>query len=92
MDTSLECVIGIVIVIIVTPPLEALRLLCSHAASGRSSSTGGRKILVLDAQKAHLRAFAERNLYVALPREVRVPGLCGRLWRHLYGTRDALAR
>ena len=90
METSLGCVI--VIVIIATPPLEALRLWFSHAASGRSSSTGGRKILELDAQKAHLRAFAERNLFVALPPEVRVPGMSGRLWRNLYGTRDALAR
>ena len=75
-----------------TPPLEALRLLLSHAASGRSSSTGGRKILVVDARKAHLHAFAERNLYVALPPEVRVPGMCARLRRSLYGTRDAPAR
>ena len=72
-----------------TPPLEALRLLLSHAASGRSSSTGGRKILAVDARKAHLHAFAERNLYVVLPPEVRVPGM---LRRSLYGTRDALAR
>ena len=61
-----------------TPPLEALRLLLSHAASGRSSSTGGRKILVVDARKAHLHAFAERNFYVALLPEVRVPGMCAR--------------
>ena len=64
-----------------TPPLEALQLLLSHAASGRSSSTGGRKILVMDARKAHLHAFAERNL-----------GMCARLRRSLYGTRDAPAR
>ena len=37
-----------------TPLLGALRLLLSHAASGRSSSTEGRKILVVDAWKAHL--------------------------------------
>ena len=72
-----------------TPPLEALRLLLSHAASGRSSSTGGRKIRAVDARKAHLHAFAERHLYVVLPPEVRVPGM---LRRSLYGTRDALAR
>ena len=55
------------------PPLEALRLLLSHAKSGRSSNTGGRKILVVDARRAHLHAFAERNLYVAFLSEVRVP-------------------
>ena len=59
-----------------TPPLEALRL---------SSSTGGRQILVVDAQKAHLHVFAERNLHVALPPEVRVPGLCERLRRSFFG-------
>ena len=74
-----------------TPPLEALRLLLSHAASGRSSSTGGRKILVVDLPTAHLHAFAERNLYVALPPEVRVPWVCARLRRSLRGTRDAPA-
>ena len=46
----------------ITLPLEALRLLLSHAASGRSSSTGGRKVLVVDARQAHWHAFAERNL------------------------------
>ena len=50
-----------------TPPLEALRLLSSHAASGRSSSTGGRKILVVDARKAHLHAFAEQQLVCGTP-------------------------
>ena len=34
-----------------TPPLEALRLLTSHTASGRSSSNGGRNLLVVDVQK-----------------------------------------
>ena len=57
-----------------TPPLEALRLLLSHAASERSSSTEGRKILVVDAWKADLHACAQRHLYVALPPEVRVQG------------------
>ena len=67
-----------------TPPMEALRLLLSHVASGRSSRSGGRTILVVDARKAHLQASAERNLYVALPPEVRVPGLRARLSRSLY--------
>ena len=74
------------------PPLEALRLLLSHAASGRSSSTGGRKILVVDARRAHLHACAARNLCVALTPEVRVPSMCAPLRRSLHGTRDAPAR
>jgi hypothetical protein len=75
-----------------TPPLEALRMLLSHAATGRRTSQGGRKILVIDARKAHLHAPAERLVYVDLPPEVRQPGMCARLRRCLYGTRDAPAR
>jgi hypothetical protein len=75
-----------------TPPLEALRMLLSHAATGRRTSKGGRKILVIDARKAHLHAPAERLVYVDLPPEARQPGMCARLRRCLYGTRDAPAR
>jgi hypothetical protein len=75
-----------------TPPLEALRMLLSHAATGRRSSKGGRKILVVDARKAHLHAPAERLVYVDLPPEAKRPGMCARLRRCLYGTRDAPAR
>ena len=65
-----------------TPPLEALRLLLSLAASWKFAKRWS-IILVEDARKAHLHAFAERNFYVALPPEVRVPGLCARLRRRL---------
>jgi hypothetical protein len=75
-----------------TPPLEALRMLLSHAATGRRTGKGGRKILVIDARKAHLHAHAERLVYVDLPPEVRQPGMCAKLRRCLYGTRDAPAR
>jgi hypothetical protein len=74
------------------PPLETLRMLLSRAATGRTGSRGGRKILVIDARKAHLHAMTERELYVDLPPEIRKPGICGRLKRCLYGTRDASAR
>ena len=47
-----------------TPPLEALRLLISHAASNRKQ---GYKILVMGARKAHLHAYADREIYVELP-------------------------
>ena len=36
--------------------------------------------------------MAEREVYVDLPPEQRVPGMCARLNRCLYGTRDAPAR
>ncbi len=74
------------------PPFEALRMLLSHVASGRSSSRGGRKVLVVDARKTHLHTPAERDVYVAVPPEVRVPGMRARLKRCLCGTREAPAR
>jgi hypothetical protein len=75
-----------------TPPLESLRLLLSHVASDRCSGRGGRKLMVIDARKAHLHAEVDRVVYVELPPEIRRPGRCGRLRRCLYGTRDAPAR
>ena len=45
----------------------------------------------MDARKPHLHALAERELFVELPAEIRRPGVCGRLRRCLYGTRDAPA-
>ena len=45
--------------------------------------------MVLDAKKAHLHAWAERDLFIELPTEAG--GGCARLIRSLYGTRDAPA-
>ena len=73
------------------PPLEALRMLISEAATNRKPSQLGKKLLVIDARKAHLHVTAVRELYVELPPEIRRPGRCGRLKRCLYGTRDAPA-
>ena len=75
-----------------TPPLEAIRLLLSRAATGRTHGRGGRKILIIDARKAHLHALADRDIFVQLPPEVAQSGMCGHLRRCLYGTRDAPAR
>ncbi len=71
-----------------TPPLEALRLLLSMAASSGHDV----KVEVLDARKAHLHAFADRTVFVRLPPELDEPGWCARLVRCLYGTRDAPKR
>jgi hypothetical protein len=71
-----------------TPPLEALRLLLSMAASSGHDI----KVEVLDARKAHLHAFADRTVFVQLPPEEAGPGYCARLVRCLYGTRDAPKR
>ena len=72
-----------------TPPLEAMRLILSEAASrGRQ---GGRalKVQLLDAKKAHLHAPAVRPIFVDLPPERAREGFCCRLKKCLYGTRDA---
>ena len=50
-----------------TPLFEALRMMISHAASGRAHGRGGRKLLTIDARKAHLHAMAGREVFVDLP-------------------------
>jgi len=72
-----------------TPPLEALRMLISDVATFRPVEY---KILMIDVRKAHLHAEAVREVYVHLPPEIRKPGMCARLKRCLYGTRDAASR
>jgi hypothetical protein len=76
------------------PPLEALRMILSYVASGRKHGRGGRKVLVIDARKAHIHAYPDRDIFVDLPPEIKAkyPGMCGWLRRMLYGTRDAPQR
>ena len=75
-----------------TPPLEALRLVISHAAAnlpGRND--GGRELMVNDVSRAYFYAPARRALYMRLPPEDKaaLPGQVGKLNVCLYGTRDA---
>ena len=79
-----------------TPPLEALRFVCSDwASAGRDieKEKGDDKcMVVIDVKKAHLRAPATREVYVELPKEDQEPGeedMCGLLHYSMYGTRDA---
>ena len=85
-----------------TPPLEALRTLCSKWASqeekgkvekGRGATEGEDIcMLVVDVRKAHLCAPASRDVFIDLPQEDRGPGeeeMCGHLRFSMYGTRDA---
>ena len=74
------------------PPLEALRLLLSRTATGRRHGRGGKKVMLVDARKAHLHAEVDREIYVCLPPEEHEEVFCARLRRCLYGTRDAPAR
>ena len=61
-------------------------------SAGERRRTGQRKALFIDVRKAHLHAFANRDIYVVLPPEVAEPGKCAKLVRNLYGTRGAPAR
>ena len=73
-----------------TPPLEALKLLISGAASERRRGT---HMMFSDVKRAYFNAPTNREIYVEVPREDPnwKPGLLGRLRLSLYGTRDAAA-
>ena len=72
-----------------TPPLEAKRLLISRAMTRRGDGKR-RKLLVIDARKAHLNSKCEEDVYVELPEECGCPeGMCAKLNYWLYGFRKA---
>ena len=51
-----------------------------------------RKLLFIDARKAHLNSKCEEDVYVELPEECGCPpGVCGKLNNWLYGFRPAAA-
>ena len=49
----------------------------------------GYKLDFLDVRRAYFHARARRDVYVQLPEEDRTPGMCGKLLKAMYGTRDA---
>ena len=70
------------------PPLEALRLIMSEAAT--NDKTG--ELMVKNVRRAYFQAKATREFYVELPKEDSECGRgdkVGRLRLCLYGTRDA---
>ena len=79
-----------------TPPLEALRLLLSHAASykgSRPTTEWCKSLLIADVSRAFFEAPAKRDLCVELPEEALASGetvadTVGKLMASLYGTRD----
>ena len=73
-----------------TPPLEALRLIVSHAAT-ISESGARRSIMINDVRRAYFYAKIQRDVYVELPKEDKDhgTGMLGKLRLCLYGTRDA---
>ena len=73
-----------------TPPLEAKRLLLSRAVTRKER--GYRKLMFIDARKAHLNPKCEEDVYINLPEECGCPeNHCGKLVYWLYGFRPAAA-
>jgi len=77
-----------------TPPLEAKKILFSLATTegygyldGQRQS--GMKLDFIDISRAYFQAAAIRDVYVELPDEDAEPGMCGKLIKSMYGTRDA---
>ena len=73
-----------------TPPLEALRLLLSVAATGERDHV----IMTNDVARAFFEAPAQRDVCIELPEEARqshTGDVVGHLQKSLYGTRDAAA-
>ena len=77
-----------------TPPLEAKKVLMSFATTeGLGFQSGekekGHKMDFIDVRRAYFHAKARRAVYVKLPKEDDQIGMCGRLLKAMYGTRDA---
>ena len=74
-----------------TPPIENKRLLLSRAAT-RGRNGKFRKLLFVDARKAHLNPKCEEEVYIELPPGAKGgEGMCGKLNYWLYGFRPAAA-
>ena len=72
-----------------TPPLEAVRAVLSMAAT-KSSNGPVKKVMMIDAKKAHLNPRCKEDVYIELPPEVGADlGQCGKLNFWLYGFRKA---
>ena len=76
-----------------TPPLEAKQALFSLAVTKGIGWTGerskGMKVDFIDVRRAYSHAKARRDVYVQLPPEDQEEGMCGKLMKSMYGTRDA---
>jgi hypothetical protein len=74
-----------------TPPLEAMKLVISNAAS-TDGDWRSKVLMTIDIKRAYFYAKSIRPTYIELPQEDYEPGdehKCGILKLSLYGTRDA---
>ena len=76
-----------------TPPPEAKRMLLSRAATRKTvGQTGPRKLLFIDAKKAHMNPCCVGDVFIELPEEAGCGlGVCGKLNYWLHGFRPAAA-
>ena len=73
-----------------TPPLDAIKMLISMAASSPGRGTrNDMKVGFYDAKRAYFNAHCPEPTYVEHPHEQWRPGHCGRLRQCMYGTRAA---
>ena len=77
-----------------TPPLEALKMLLSLAVTEgvgyrKGHRESGHRLEFIDVRRAYFQARARRDVYVQLPEEDWEEGMCGKLVKSMYGTRDA---
>ena len=74
-----------------TPPLEALRLIASQAATCCADGNFDREIMINDVSRAYFYARPTRRIYIELPAEdsEAMHDEVGLLNVCLYGTRDA---
>eukprot|EP00973_Karenia_brevis_P066918 9303405-Karenia_brevis.AAC.1 len=64
-------------------------MLFSRAVTRRADGRV-RKLMLVDARKAHLNPKCEEDVYIQLPEECGAePGVCGKLKNCLYGFRSA---
>ena len=74
----------------INPPLEALRLIVSYAAT-HPTAGGRRMIMINDVRRAYIYAKIQRDVYIELPKEDpdHGKGMLGKFKFCLYETRDA---
>ncbi len=82
MDTRLDLFAA-------TPPLKAKKFLFSLAVSKRSLTGQPYKLCFIDIKRAYFHARCIKDVYVDLPSQDHQEGMCGKLEKAMYGTRDA---
>lgn len=79
---------------VATPTLESKKALFALAMSDLAKRRGAtlgdaQKKLSIDVRRAYFYALSQRVVYVALPNEDANPGMCGKMVKAMYETRDA---